>query len=750
VQSKSPENGLKNSQNFQIKKMSEPQRFFEFDNFLLDSQQRLLLRDGQPVELTPKVFDVLFELVQSGGRVVEKKELMERIWPNSFVEEANLTQHVSTLRKKLGHDAQQRYILTVPGRGDRFVAPIKSWDDDAVVTVQERVRSRISIGNPDESIESDEIIPAVHRALPAGPGQRPRMWGLIAIAIGVMLVVLIGLSLLNVLRRRNEPFTNIRLSRFTTNGKVTAAAISPNGKQVAYAEAEGGQQTLWIRQVATSNTGVVVVGASNVGYDGLTFSPDSDYIYYIAAPLNTPNTLYRVPALGGKPSALVEDVDSAPTFSPDGKQMAYLRGYPDALETVLMIANVDGTGEKRLSTLKAPQFGFTLGPAPGWSPDGKHITCSVSVSDKQGQYQEVYQVDPLTGATSPLTNRKWRRVQRVAWMRDGSRLIMTAAESENTELQVWEVSYPSGEPRKITNDLNEYRALTLTADSKTAAVVQTDQQANVWIAPAIDGRNAVQITSNNYDGLNGLAWTPDGRLLYTSARNEANDIFMVDAQGKERIQLTEKAGNNTAPAMSPDGRTIVFVSTRDGQQHLWSMAAAGGRVQRLTEGQQDMSPVFSPDGQTIIYRSYVTGNPNLFRLPVGGGGSTRLTEVISGPPAISPDGKTIACIQRPVAIAKVKIALVPLDGSSPRIIEPTSVPRRAFLVWTHDGQSLAYIKNDSSISNLWLLPLNGGEPKQITNFDSNQIFNFAISTDGRLALSRGNEKSDVVLISSSQ
>src|SRR6185369_16010477 len=137
--------------------MTEPQRFFEFDNFLLDAQQRLLFRDGQPVELTPKVFDVLFELVQSGGRVVEKKELMERIWPNSFVEEANLTQHVSTLRKKLGQDAQQRYILTVPGRGYRFVAPIKSWDDDAIVTVQERIRSRVTVTNESSVLVTPEV-----------------------------------------------------------------------------------------------------------------------------------------------------------------------------------------------------------------------------------------------------------------------------------------------------------------------------------------------------------------------------------------------------------------------------------------------------------------------------------------------------------------------------------------------------------------------------------------------------------------
>ncbi len=727
------------------------QRFFEFDNFLLDAQQRLLFRDGQPLELTPKVFDVLLELIESGGRVVEKKELMESVWPDSFVEESNLTQHISTLRKKLGQDAtQQRYILTVPGRGYRFVVPVKSWDDDAVVTVQERVTSRVSVADAGQSIERAEIIPAIHRVLPAAPEQN-RSWAkwAILIGIGVIVVGVLAFFLIKTFRRPTvASFKNIRMSKFTTDGRVACAAISPNGKQVAYAEADGGQQTLWIRQVATSNTGVVVVGPSNLRYLGLTFSPDDDYIYYIAAPVNSPSTLYRVPALGGKPSALVEDVDSPPTFSPDGKQMAYVRGYPDAKESVLMIAGAEGTGEKRLSTLKFPHYTFTFGPAPAWSPDGKLIICSVSIADDQGQYQELYQVEVANGAAKPMTNRKWRRVFRMAWVSDGSGLVMSAADSDTTLLQVWEVAYPGGEPRRITNDLNDYVGLTLTADSQTAAVVQTDQQANVFVAPAIDGRNAVQVTSNNYDGLDGLRWSPDGRLLYTSARNAANDIWIVDAEGKQKIPLTENAGNNTSPTISPDGRTIVFVSTRDGKQHLWRMDADSSHAQKLTDGKQDMSPVFTADGQWIIYRSSVIGNPNLFKLPLDGGPPVRLTDVISGSPAISPDGKTIACIERPVALEKVKIALVSLNGGPAKLIEPRDVPRQLFVAWATDGQSLVYIKNQGQVSNLWLLPLNGGEPKQLTNFDANLIFNFAISRDGRLALTRGNERSDVVLISS--
>jgi len=101
-----------------------------------------------------------------------------------------------------------------------------------------------------------------------------------------------------------------------------------------------------------------------------------------------------------------------------------------------------------------------------------------------------------------------------------------------------------------------------------------------------------------------------------------------------------------------------------------------------------------------------------------------------------------------VALGKVKIALVTGDGTPAKLIQPKDPPLRQIFLWTRDGQSLVYIKNQEPVSNLWLLPLNGGEPKQITNFDSNLIFNFAISADGRLALAHGHDSSDVVLISS--
>jgi DNA-binding winged helix-turn-helix (wHTH) protein len=104
----------------------ENQRIYEFGDFRLDPRARLLLRDGQPVALTPKVFDTLLLMVQHHGQLLEKEQLMQALWAHSFVEESNLTYNISTLRKALGEKAaRQPFIVTVPGHGYRFVAEVR-------------------------------------------------------------------------------------------------------------------------------------------------------------------------------------------------------------------------------------------------------------------------------------------------------------------------------------------------------------------------------------------------------------------------------------------------------------------------------------------------------------------------------------------------------------------------------------------------------------------------------------------------
>src|ERR1700693_2893699 len=104
-----------------------PTHIYEFDGFRVEAGKRLLLRDGAAVPLTPKVFDTLLHLVQHQGEILEKDELMQAIWPNTMVEENNLNQNISTLRRVLGEiRGENRYIVTVPGRGYRFIAAVEA------------------------------------------------------------------------------------------------------------------------------------------------------------------------------------------------------------------------------------------------------------------------------------------------------------------------------------------------------------------------------------------------------------------------------------------------------------------------------------------------------------------------------------------------------------------------------------------------------------------------------------------------
>ncbi len=122
----------------------QAKQLYEFGHFRLDPQERLLLRDGEPVPLSPKAFDMLLALVENGGRLLEKEELMRRLWPDSFVEEGSLAQNVSLLRKALGESDDQKFIETVPRRGYRFIACVRGVQNDAEIIVREHSRASIA------------------------------------------------------------------------------------------------------------------------------------------------------------------------------------------------------------------------------------------------------------------------------------------------------------------------------------------------------------------------------------------------------------------------------------------------------------------------------------------------------------------------------------------------------------------------------------------------------------------------------
>ena len=568
----------------------------------------------------------------------------------------------------------------------------------------------------------------------------------LTLAILAAVIAGAGFALYKFVNRRESSgpvsLASAKLTRLTTTGKATGVAISPDGKFVVYIQDDGGQQSLSTRQVATQSN-VQIVAPAAVQYSGLTFSPDGNYIYYTAFSQELAQAvLFQVPPLGGVPKKLLENVATLPvTFSPDGKQLAFVRPTPRE-EFTLMIANADGAEERKIVQYQNPPEAIS---APAWSPDGKRI--AYRLGNFESNDSSVFETQIADGATKPLTAQRWLGIGGLTWLADGSGLLVLATTGQQFVYQIWHLSYPEGEARQLTNDLNNYLGMSLASDSGSLAVVQSEQQASIWVAPTSDSSRARPVTSGTGKADTSLAWTPDGRIVYQSNAGGSN-IWIMGADGAGAKQLTANARINQLPEVSPDGRYIVFLSYRTGVPHLWRMNIDGSDPRQLAKSASgESSARFSPDGRWLVYRTAL-GRWTVWKMPADGSGEpVQLTDKYSRSPAVSPDGKLIAYFYREDT-GPWRIVVVPFEGGGPlKAFDIPALPTPS-LRWTPDGRALAYVHTRSGVSNIVAQPLDGGNPKPLTDFKADRIFSFAYSSDGKqLALSRGTVNNDVVLIS---
>ncbi|HEY0458749.1 MAG TPA: protein kinase [Pyrinomonadaceae bacterium] len=567
----------------------------------------------------------------------------------------------------------------------------------------------------------------------------------------MLTLVIIGLALLTAVigfykltGQPAESFQNMRLAKLTSTGDAVGGniAISPDGKYVVYAVDETGRQSLWVKQVETSGN-VQIIPPAEVEFRGLTFSPDGNYIYFNMGPRNSTAGIYKIPVLGGNSRKLVMDADLPVSFSPDGSQIVFLRN-----QTSLMIANSDG-GEVQTLAIAADGNGWSC---TAWSPDGEKIVASrFSPADASDHLVEVAVKD---GTVKPLAVPPWLSISGVVWLADGKGLILSGRDLETQLSQLWFVPYPDGAPRRITNDLTSYQGLSLTADGKTVVSVQENRLLNIWASSDTNPSFAKQLTTEvgNDDGMSGLSWTPDGRIVYTTRVKGRQDLWIVDADGGNNQQLTFNVKSNFSPAVSPDGRYIVFVSDRSGNLDLWRTDLDGSNAFQLTkDSSTEIDPAFSPDDKWIVYGYADADNKITVRkIDINGGNPVLLTAAEAARPVVSPDGKYIACLYY-IEMGTgylTKIAIIPSEGGLPlKVLDLPQVVKSRTLRWTPDGQGLIYIDSGNRVFNLWSQPLDGSPPKQLTDFKSDQIFRFDLSRNGKgFALARGKESADVVLI----
>ncbi|HEX4947312.1 MAG TPA: protein kinase [Blastocatellia bacterium] len=573
----------------------------------------------------------------------------------------------------------------------------------------------------------------------------------LAAAAAVALVLLATIAFIAYQwRKASTPPPLVQETQLTTTGNIRSAAISPDGKYVAYVAQDNDQEnTLWVKQLATSST-TPILPTAKLSYNNLTFSRDGNYIYYTTREKGVfTSTLYRVPLLGGPSQKIMTGGSGAISFSPDGQRFVFRRYVTGLGESRLLVVNADGSGEQQIAVQKNPEwFGD-----PVWSPDGKVIACSAGDREDVGGHRYLVAIRVDDWKLAPISTPNWTWDWSLDWLPDSKGLLAVGSQHPSEPSRVWQISYPGGTVKRLTANTNSYTRLSLTADASTLLATTIKLNTNLWMVPGNAPQQARKVSFGAGGFRSGLRWLPNGKIVFASETTDSLDISVMNEEGSNAKPLLGElivGAAAMAPTTSPDGRYIIFSSTlgseRRDKLHLWRMDFNGGNLLQLTKGNGEDQPTCTVDGKWVIFTDIGAVRPTLWKVPIEGGTPVQITQVQSAFPSVSPDGKWIACFYSAAGEqVQWRLALFPLEGGVPVKVFPQELYWAQAPKWTPDGRTLTY--TDLRQTNLWLQPISGGTPQQFTDFTNDLIFSYEWSPDGkRLACVRGFWERNLVLV----
>lgn len=682
----------------------------EFGPFRLDAANWRLTRDGEPIAVEPQVFKLLLLLLERRGGLIEKTALIEKLWPDSHVEERTLTQHVYVLRKALEPHGKE-YIQNVPKKGYRFAGEM---------TIHE-------LG----AIAEPESVPAASPVLPIAPSaehtRRRFTW------LGAPLAAILVWAIVAAMPEPKEP-AGTRLQRLTAHGTAQLTAVAPDGRRVAYTRSGPRGESL---HLITANPAEEseLIAAGGDRYQGITFSPDGEWLYFVRD-----FRLSRLRLRNRAAEELLRGVDRPISFSPDGTQFAFIRDDVSRAESSIHLAAADGTGVRLLAVRKKPMFYRAV----AWAPTAGVIAASGGYAGHE--QMGLVAIDINSASERPL-GKPWPHVGEIGWYPDGATLAAIVRLERAAHRQIVKVAYPSGDDSNVTADLDDYRGLSISPQGVVVSV-QAARQSNLWMIA--DGSAPRALTSGAGDDRY-PAWVNDSAIVYQRNSGGRGQIFRMELPSAAARPLTQSDCDSTAPVVTPDGQWVIYVSACAGPATLWRMRADGTEPRQLTSGAGDNHPSVTADGAWVYYESLDSdGKPIVKRVPLAGGRAETVTSRLSRTPVASPSGDVIACYywdehgESPVSVALVSATTGALVRSLPAL---SPARRWPFMRWSPDGKFLVTVGRDGDQRNLWGYPVDGGDPLALTAFsDALETFSFASRDPGRMIVARGNASDDVVLI----
>ncbi|MCI0524835.1 MAG: winged helix-turn-helix domain-containing protein [Acidobacteria bacterium] len=617
-----------------------PNHIYEFGPYRMEGAERMLLRNGEAIPLQPKAFDLLRLLVEHHGRLLEKDELLKAIWPDTVVEEVNLANNISVLRKALGDGENgQKYIETVPKRGYRFVAEVREIGAEQVEI------NEVVARNPEGESQQDPLARKI---------KLHRKGAHLALAVSIIGFGGIGFGLYKFINRPQTKSSGPepKIIPFTSfPGEELQPTFSPDGNQIAFVwrNREGSNADIYVKLIDSETPLRLTTDPAADAYPA--WSPDGRHIAFLRQFADR-SVVYLVPAIGGAERKLAEVaanlyssfesgyqgcvLSQSLSWSPTGESLAVVdKSSPSEPYSIFLLSRE--TGEKRRLTYPPAEVigdGWTV-----FSPDGKTLAF-VRLSGVADA--DIYVLPLNGGAPKRLTFGK-AGINGLTWTPDGRDIFFSLPRSTGARFGLWKISANGGAPEQVVRGL-DVPDPTISSRGNRLAFTQIINDYNVWRIGLTGSRNQNHsmtplISSTQIDAV--AHYSPDGKkIVFGSTRSGSPELWLCEADGSHPVQLTNLHANIGAPRWSSDSRKIAFDLRVEGNSDIYVISADGGQPRRLTvEPSEDMVPSWSQDGRWIYFGSNRSGSLQIWKMPAEGGQAVQVTRQGGFEAIGAPDGK---------------------------------------------------------------------------------------------------------------